>query len=386
MSIIGYEVSELTEPISETAATGVDVRDDVSPASHYYTYKDIRNEARSSERKSLIDDNRVSLCEKQWRPILNEIPKIFINETKDLELCAWYIEALCRTYGFKGFIFGFKVATELIEKYWDDLYPLPEDELSERVGALVGLNGIDAEGALIVPLKTIPITDGGDIYTFSDYEQACEVDRLGDDAKKAKIGLGFTSMEEMDKSVKESPEHFLTELNSDIEEAIAVFKTFSDVMDEAMLGDAQPTSYIEGILQSYLSAVHHLGKDIFAKIKQENERAEYAEEHSGDDAESGELVSTGGNSDGNGGGNGPVNNRVTALEKLNEIAVFFRNTEPHSPMSYGIEQIVHWASLTLPELLNELIVDDEARMTYFKLSGINLGEDGEGEDLEDNQL
>ena len=86
MSKIGYEISSLTEPISETAVAGVDIREDISPASHYYQYKDIRNDARAAERKALIDDNIVSLCQKKWEPILNDIPKLLINETKDLEL------------------------------------------------------------------------------------------------------------------------------------------------------------------------------------------------------------------------------------------------------------------------------------------------------------
>ncbi|KKO00274.1 hypothetical protein LCGC14_0130400, partial [marine sediment metagenome] len=49
-------------------------------------------------------------------------------------------------------------------------------------------------------------------------------------------------------------------------------------------------------------------------------------------------------------------------------------TEPHSPMSYTIEQVIRWSELSLPELLNELITDSDARTGYFKLSGIKISE------------
>ena len=63
-----------------------------------------------------------------------------------------------------------------------------------------------------------------------------------------------------------------------------------------------------------------------------------------------------------------------AIKKLQEIATFFRKTEPHSPMSYTIEQVIRWSELSLPELLNELITDSDARTGYFKLSGIKISE------------
>ncbi|MCF2848419.1 hypothetical protein NH514_14315 [Pseudoalteromonas sp. ACER1] len=69
-----------------------------------------------------------------------------------------------------------------------------------------------------------------------------------------------------------------------------------------------------------------------------------------------------------------INSRENAINKLQEIAQFFRKTEPHSPMSYTIEQVIRWSELSLPELLNELITDSDARTGYFKLSGIKVSE------------
>ena len=69
-----------------------------------------------------------------------------------------------------------------------------------------------------------------------------------------------------------------------------------------------------------------------------------------------------------------MNSRTQAIEQLDLVAEFFRKTEPHSPMSYAIEQVVRWSGLSLPELLQELITDGDARNGYFKLSGIKTEE------------
>jgi type VI secretion system protein ImpA len=51
-------------------------------------------------------------------------------------------------------------------------------------------------------------------------------------------------------------------------------------------------------------------------------------------------------------------------------AAFFKRTEPHSPVSYALEQAVHWGRMELPELLGELIADVNVRADLFKRLGI----------------
>jgi type VI secretion system protein ImpA len=71
---------------------------------------------------------------------------------------------------------------------------------------------------------------------------------------------------------------------------------------------------------------------------------------------------------------GPINSREQAFRVLKDVAKFFRETEPHSPLSYSIEQVVRWGELPLPELLSELVSDSSARQALFKWVGINTPE------------
>jgi type VI secretion system protein ImpA len=62
--------------------------------------------------------------------------------------------------------------------------------------------------------------------------------------------------------------------------------------------------------------------------------------------------------------------RQEALVTLLRVAEYFRQAEPHSPISYALEQAVRWARLSLPELLSELVTDKSAREEIFKRAGI----------------
>ena len=47
-----------------------------------------------------------------------------------------------------------------------------------------------------------------------------------------------------------------------------------------------------------------------------------------------------------------------ALPRSNDIAAFFRRTEPHSPVAYLLERAVSWANMPLDQFLAELIRDE----------------------------
>ncbi|MGH6945222.1 MAG: type VI secretion system protein TssA, partial [Geminicoccaceae bacterium] len=49
--------------------------------------------------------------------------------------------------------------------------------------------------------------------------------------------------------------------------------------------------------------------------------------------------------------------REAALARLSEIALFFRRTEPHSPVAYLLERAVKWADLPLDLWLQQVVKD-----------------------------
>ncbi len=360
-----FSIEDIIQPILGDSETGVNPRDDISPTSTYYLLKDVRNTARAKERKALVDEDDLLAIATDWRPILEQVPNALQHHCKDLEFVAWLIEALCRLQGFKGLAQGFTLAAELIERYWDDLYPIPDpDDLSERLAPLIGLNGIESEGSLIQPIKTIVIIEGQSEGPFStwQYEQALDVDRLDPEKQIKKFEAGAISLEDTDIAIKETPDSFFITLNSDIDAAMSAFSRLSTVMDTAMGGEPQPTTYITKAIQACSLCVKQLAEKVLIKseVSDVNEEAEVG------------VVSEEGRPSVVQGIAHQLNSKEQAIDSLDTIAEFFRKTEPHSPISYAIEQVIRWSDLSLPELLQELIQDGEARNGFFKLSGIKI--------------
>ena len=73
-----------------------------------------------------------------------------------------------------------------------------------------------------------------------------------------------------------------------------------------------------------------------------------------------------------------IENREQALRMLEHLAAWFRQAEPHSPISYSLQQLARYGRMPLPELLNHLIPDGQARNTFLNLSAMESPEDQVG--------
>lgn len=352
-------------PISDENPTGNDPRYDVSPNSAYYRLKDQRMAARNAERNAIIEEESIYSHNNMWRVFIEDVPEILSTQSKDLELVAWLIESLTRLCGFRGMGIGYSIATVLIEAYWESLYPMPdEDGIETRISAITGLNGIESEGTLLFPLASIPLTDMGveQAYAYWEYQQAIELERLDEDKRRLKVDQGAVELFRITETVKSTSDEFYNDLIADLEFAIDAFNKFSERLDAAV-GDVTPSSYISKRLDSIHTALKHLLGDRFkrqtSKIEALDELSELGEHKaSTPDIISSNLLVTN------------MQSREQAIRQLKYVADFFRESEPHSPVSYSIEQIVRWCGMPLPELLAELISDRDVKRSYFRLVGI----------------
>lgn len=362
------DFSALLTAINDEKPSGEDPRRDASPSSLYYLLKNVRNNVRTEERNALIEGDPLLSFASQWQPLLDQVPEILTTQSKDLEYTAWFIEALVRNHGYAGLSYGFAVAKLLIDEFWDSLYPLPdEDGVETRVAPLIGLNGIEGEGTLLMPIACIPITefDGDQAYALWEYEQACELERFDDNKKRHRIDQGSIDMKRVVEAVKHSSPSFYRGLVEDIENSISAYEALVVSMDQAT-GLSLPTSHISKRLQSALESVQHIAAD---KLLQA------VTEEVGDVSNDGEYDEKINDSKDKNFTSRQLKTRQEAIVQLKHISVFFRKTEPHSPMSYAIDQVVRWSDLALPDLLAELIDDGSARQGYFRLVGISSEND-----------
>lgn len=358
------DLDALLAPIGDSSPTGESLRDDFSPVSPYQLIKTARNQARLAERKLMEDDQAEGVDKPDWRPILEQGRKLISEKSKDLEVAAWMIEALIRIHGFAGLRDGFRLARELCERFWEGLHPLPgEDGVAQRVAALAGLNGIEGDGTLIGPINRVPLTEGKSEGPFSraDYKQAAEIDGIADPLRQAqRIERGAVTTQQFERSARECSPAFVIDLQDDLKQAVEEFDALTSLLDErcgnAPDGEplAPPSSNIRSTLEDCLRIVEGVAKIVLPQPE---------ETSAGDGGHGG--TGNGGESVGK-----RLQNRNEAFQTLLRVAQFFKDTEPHSPVSYALEQAVRWGRMPLPDLLSELIPDSTARESVFKLVGI----------------
>lgn len=356
------DLDRLLAPISDESPAGEDLRADASPVSAYYQLKDARKAARAKERNIGMDETDLPDTRSDWRPVLEQASELLSTRSKDIELVAWLIEALVRLEGFAGLRDGFAMMQGLVDRYWDSFHP-HEESVVDRTAPFAGLNGQDAEGTLIFPIRNVPITEEHSVGPFASwhYQQAVSLQQMADpEARERRIESGAATMELIDTAALESDDAFLKNVHEDLQAARSGFDAVTAELDgRCGIADAPPSSNIKKALNSCLEAVEHVARRVLAA-----EAAAAAgpaqDEATAAPGEAAPAVA-----------GGKVMTRDQAFQQLLQLADFFRRTEPHSPLSYAIERVVRWGQMPLPELLSEIITEQSARDNLFWLAGIN---------------
>ena len=359
------DIDSVLQPISDDSPTGLDPRENTSPTCSYQIVKLERNQARSAERNSI--DGFSQEAYSHWVKITEIAPGLLKEEAKDLEVACWYTEAMVRVYGFSGLKNAFKIIDGFLDNFWDNLHPMPDEfGIETRVSCLSGLNGEGSEGVLIAPIRKVFLTQGYAPAPFGlwQYLQALEVQKTADEnTKQQKIQSMGYSIDDVEKAVEESSEDFYVNIRDDLEICISVYKEIGAKLDELCgIEEAPSVKAIIEILQECLGAVNHLGRFKLPSVQEAAEESD-AEENMDADSSNQAAAKTV--------NRGPVANREDAFRQIQEIASYFRKTEPHSPVSYILEKAVKWGNMPLGDLIGELITDASSRERYSELTGVH---------------
>ncbi|SEA23444.1 type VI secretion system protein TssA [Microbulbifer marinus] len=368
------DIDDLVAPISDGQPTGIDIREDRSPTSDYYTIKDARNSARAAERSALFDDSDADLLA-PWRDVAKSAEKILSKQSKDLEVAAWYTEALIRLHGFTGLRDGFALIDRLVADHWEGLYPEPdEDGLETKVAPLTGLNGDGGDGTLLLPIRSADITREGDYgaFSFFQHQQARDADRIADDdAKAARIETLGYSLADIENCVQSASNEWALDLVETLEETIAHYKSVNEALRSSCGQDAPPSTNINSLLDEVLRTTRFIYKSQLdalaatatapAEPSSSSEEAQQAVANPGVTIAGGLTLPA-----------GAVSSREAALKLLEEAAKYFRTYEPHTPIAPGLERLIGWGRMTVSELMTELLPDDQSRAVYSQLTGVKL--------------
>jgi type VI secretion system protein ImpA len=366
VTVEGLDLDILLAPIREDAPTGADVRGDFSPTSVYFRLRDARADARAAERAADANPGEV-VSPDAWRNVRSLALKILEEQAKDLEAAAWLTEALVRSDGLAGLAFGARLIGQLAERYWDQLYPMPdEDGMETRVAPVTGLNGEGGDGTLIQPLQKLPLfrdIQGESVMLFQ-YLQSAELATIVDANRvEARIAAGAKPYDAMQIEARAAPQSSYAALRRDLNEARSAWTEMGEILDRVAGSYAPPTGRVNAALEGVTEFVTRYAHPEVAST------AGAGEAEAETLAESQEIAIAGAP-----GRPKRLATREDALANLAEIAEYFRRTEPQSPLAYTIDEAIRRGRMTWPELLAELVADDQVRNGILTSLGLRTAE------------
>lgn len=344
-------IDTLLQPISPEAPGGEDLS--------FSTEFDSIQEARREEDASLDQGDWVrDIKEADWTKVITQTADVLRTRSKDLRVAGWLAEAMGRSDGFAGLSDGLAFVDQLIEKFWDHLYPRPDgDDYEERTGSLAWL--IQRAEAIIrgLPLSKAP----AGAFSWAAHESAralqAQMDRNPDDADVlAADNLTLTTFRG---ACGATPKPFYENLYAEFNKLRESAKSFERAIDARLGANGPSFSPLREALDDVGTLVERLARDagVLAAAKGKTTEAPPVDEGDYDDG----IVAT---------QSGPIRTRAQALRQLRQVAEFFRRTEPHSPVAYLADKAAGWGEIPLHQWLKQVIKDTGALSHLEELLGM----------------
>ncbi|MGJ7915512.1 type VI secretion system protein TssA [Massilia sp. LXY-6] len=287
------------------------------------------------------------LKEADWKFVARQCAQLIEQRSKDLQLAVWLAEAEARTGGLRGLADSLMLVAALCDRWWDGLYPLPDEDGHERrIGNLSWL------ASRIAPLlREVPLTEsqpGQPGHALRDFDVA----RMH----------GGDELARLEAAKARSSPAFFTALLRDCEHCAGALERIEHSVDARLGVDGPSFSAAKSGLQSVILFVKPMVKEDAAPLDARQ-------------AAGGAPAAASGSSappplEAGGAAGGPLASRAQALAQLREVAEFFRRTEPHSPVAYLAEKAAHWGEQPLHVWLRSVVKDDASFAHIEEMLGV----------------
>lgn len=324
---------------------------------------DAIQEARRFDDPTLAQGEWVSeFKEANWEKVIRSSEELLAQKTKDMRVVAWLIEAKGKLSGLAGLADGYALLGRLCEEFWNDIHPLPEDgDFEPRIGSLDWL-----ATQTVRLIREAPLTQStkGN-FSSSDHESARAMAKtigrnpgIADDLLRS----AHVTQEAFEAALKDTPVSYFKGQLEDAEHLRSSVNALQAILDQRMGEDAP--SFIQII--DTLDDICH-----FFRRHAGNSSIKPAEDTLISSSPKGvERLEPSINSANGALENASICSRDQAIEQLQQIAAFFRRTEPHSPVAYLADKAAKWGRMPLHEWLRSVVKDDTALFRMEELLGV----------------
>jgi type VI secretion system protein ImpA len=265
---------------------------------------------------------------------------------------------------------GAAVIGGLCRQYWDHGHPRldSEDGIEGRSAPIGGLSGEGADGTLMAAIRSFPLFRRGDgaACDLFTWQRAEETATIADKARReARLKAGVPEFDLLQNEARADVAS-MRAAGMAARAAAAAWTEMGAALDAAFGAEAPSTRRVAEALATIIEICTKIAG---APTAPEPESASPAE-----DAMPEADATTAGPGPAAAGAPRALRTRDDAIRTLEEIAEFFRKTEPHSPLAFTLDDAVRRARMPLPELLAEILPDAGARKTMLTTLGIRVPE------------
>lgn len=280
-----------------------------------------------------------------WRAVVRTCTRGLERESKDLELASYLLEGLAHTEGIPGVTAGLTVILGLVKAFWPHLHPGADDGGIDLELRSSWLSRIGSGKDTLRAVRSIPLTVAlgpTPPLTLHDYEEAQRVE----DAQRTRpavyqemMAQGAIDAARWQQSFAATPEDRRQATHAAADAALEALNALQEGCKEHFSGGDLEPSW--GGLQELLEEIRKL-------------HTVAATDEAGVEFDAGGSPGSGATGAAAGGG-GSLRSRHDAIQRLREVAVFLRNTEPHSPVSHLVERCVRWLGMPFEQLIVDFI-------------------------------
>ncbi len=299
--------------------------------------------------------------EPNFKEVVRHCVTALESVTKDLQLAAYLTEGLARTEGFAGLAQGLRAVRELLAAFWDEIHPgVDEDGIDPPLRAR-WLSWLGSSGEFLNSLGGMQISPpGSEPLLWRDYLESEMLESLrgSNQTRFEELSRQGTPTREVWRArLQGCPVGHLAGIGEALGSAQAELRQLDALCEERFEdGDGPRLIQLRDRLEALASEIAAVTQPGGAPLPEQ---------------ELGEAGAAPA-----GAAQGPIQNRADALQRLAEVAAYYRRSEPHSPVALLVERAVRWGQMPLEELLREVVKREDVLTEIWDTLGVK----GSGEE------
>ncbi|QLK63706.1 type VI secretion system protein TssA (plasmid) [Enterobacteriaceae bacterium Kacie_13] len=343
MSATQPEIAALLMPISPENPAGLNLE-------YEQIYDDIR-QSRESDPDYLPQDEWIIAEPRSadWHKVRTLCTAVLSQQSKDLQIGCWLVEALTHLQGIEGAETGFQFLSEFITHFWFQCWPtLDDDGTTFRYSKLSRLDRDISQVLYTRPLIRQPESSLAHWHRVLAFEhKICTWPDSRDDmiAKEGDLSMetfdvlaaAFSSIEISQQAGN------LERLKIQLDRLEACYFSLSQEEPHVLFAQTRQslsdsTDFLQRLAQRAIPVGCETLNLNFTDLTDQSIAFETGDAYQAPAR------------------NQPLS-RDLAISQMLTIAHFFRQTEPSSPVPFLMERAARWANMTLTEWLEEMLTD-----------------------------